>query len=144
MQKAILTGFRLTQDPRNYADRNGKTYFLFAVCSIKPGRNGNHLTCECCVRDCWMVQKVERMKLHQGSCVDLTAEISAYTDKNGNARVSYEVTEISFAEFTEMPQKPADNREQTPEQKHAEQTKLMDEKTNQFLDVLSKEHFTFE
>ena len=140
MQKAILTGFKLTQDPARWTDRNGRSYYIFAACSIRPGKNGNHLTCECSVRDSWMVQKLERMKLHQGSCVDLSAEISAYTDSKGVSRIGYEVSEISFAEFSEMPQKDADK---TPEQKHAEQTKAANDKTAQLLDMLSKENFTF-
>lgn len=141
MQKAILTGYKLTQDPAQWKDRNGRNYYIFSVVSIRPGKNGNHLTCDCCVRDAWMVQKMERMKLHQGSCVDVTAEISAYTDKNGNGRVSFEVSEISFAEFGEMPQ---NNAAVTPEQKHAEQEKIISKKSAMLMDMLCKENFTFQ
>lgn len=142
MQKAILTGFKLTQDPKAYTDKNGRKYFLFAVCAIRPGRNGNHLSCECCVRDLYMVQKVDKLKLHQGSCVDLSAEISAYTDKSGNARICYEVSELSIADYSEFTSKPAET-DKTPEQKHAEQNQIVSEKTNELLDLLNKKSFSF-
>ena len=144
MQKAIFTGFRLVQEPRKCTDRKGRTYYLFGAASINPGRNGNNVVCDFRVNDKWLVPKFEAYKIRQGSCLDMTAEISSYVDSDGRPHIGFEVTEFTFAECqAQTYTKEKNGGEVTPEKKHEEQTKAADKKAAEILDLLSKQNFSF-
>lgn len=98
MQIAILQNFKLDCDPKLCHAKNGNSrYYVFFASSVVPDKNGIYFKVSC---QAWtyMADKVEALKLHAGSVVNITANMSAY-EKNGSLQYSFNITDISFAEF---------------------------------------------
>lgn len=95
MEIAILTEMRIFSEIAFYPTGNGDNqYCVFRVCSIYPNRNV-HFTGGCrAANDACLA--VQRLKLHKGSHIDLSAEIVQHP-KNDHMETSYEIKSISIS-----------------------------------------------
>jgi len=98
MVTSHLTNMKLDCDPKLCHTKDGKNrYYVFFASDVVPDRNGTYLKVSC---QAWshMADKIEIMKLHAGSVVNMLAYMSAY-EKNGSLQYSFNVIDITFAEF---------------------------------------------
>ena len=116
MRKAILTDMKINSGITFYPEgQEKKEYCIFKICSIRPVRKNIYFTGNCRASG-YLMKEVERLKLHEGSLVDIVATIEPYLDKNQNLQISYEISEISICEsFPESKEKPNDNKQKEKE-----------------------------
>lgn len=98
MQMAILTNFKLDCDPQQqFTHGKNSRYFVFYASSVIPDKNGIYFKVSC---QAWsyMADKIEKLKLHKGSIVNINANMNAY-QKDGRLLTSYEITDINIAEI---------------------------------------------
>lgn len=92
MQKIILTNYKLDSNPELYHTKSGTAYYVFFTSAIFP-TSEIYLKFSC---QAWSIESVERLKLHKGSIIDLTADLGAY-QKNGTLTYYLDVKDISIA-----------------------------------------------
>ena len=127
MLKAILTNMKINSGISYYPEGTGKKeYCIFKACSVKPTRKNVYFTCFCRASGHQM-EEVERLKLHEGSLIDIDATMQPYIDKNNNYQVSYEIDTIRISEIaTEVKEKPIEKKED----KKREMRKLLNTLSN--------------
>lgn len=116
MQMAILTDFKLDCDPKLCNTKSGKdSYYVFFASSVLPDKNGIYFKISC---QAWghIAEKVKAMKLHAGSVVNITANMSAY-EKDGKPQTSYSIIDINFAAFLGGQDKATENKQNSNEKK---------------------------
>lgn len=125
MQKMILSNYKLDSDPKLY-ETKGTNYYVFFVSSVTPSRNDIYTKFSCQVWG-YLANEVERLKLHKGSIVDITADYEVYL-KDGNLANYLVVKDISISEVLHgKEKKEVQAKEQTVKDK---QRKLVEELEN--------------
>lgn len=114
MQLAMLTNQKI-YNLQMHKTKNGQDYCTFSVSAIKPQKNGVYgkFYCQAFGNTC---SDIQRMKVKDGSIVDMQGEFSFYQkrDASGNTTSEYGlsimVTRITYSELIEK--EPDEKKEQ--------------------------------
>lgn len=102
MQKAFLTNMKVVSSLNFYPENEPAKYCVFFVSSIFPDKKGVYFKASCRASG-FSCEQVKRLKLHQNSLVNLTADITQFM-KGEKIETTYEVESISIVnEIFEAP-----------------------------------------